>query len=338
MTAPLPLIFVDPFPRTEAMVFTPDTEAALRSMGRLVTHFGARAPDALVESVLDEVAIIIGQTAMDRDRLDRAANLKAIVNVKANWEPNIDYAHAQAKGVQVLTVAPVMGPPVAEYCLGQAIALARGLPRADAAFRKGSERYGGEGNRAAYSLFGAPVGLIGYGNLGRALVPLLRAFTSRIAVHDPGLSDAYLESCDLEPMALDALLSSRRVVFVLAGVTAQNEGFLGADRLARMPEGASLVLASRAEVVDFEALMAEADSGRLRVAVDVFPDEPVPAHAPWRDTRNALFSAHLAGGLASTYAAMRSMIVDDVRQILRGLPPMRLQRAEPRLAAMARSR
>ena len=338
MTAMRPLIFLDPHPRTEAMVFTPDVEAALGRMGRIVHHFGSRAPDDLVDSVLDEVAIIIGQTAMDRDRLDRATNLKAIINVKANWEPNVDYVHAQARSIHVLSAAPAMAPAVAEFCLGQAINLARGLVAADADFRAGTERYGIAGNRAAVSLFDAPVGLIGYGNLGRALVPLLRPFTSRIAVHDPFLSNDYVRGQGLAPVSLDDLLAESGVIFILAGATSENAGFLTAQRLAAVPDDASVILASRAEVVDFEALLAEADSGRLRVAIDVFPEEPVPADSPWRATRNALFSAHLAGGMEASYARIRAMMVDDVRQILKGLPPMHLQRAEPRQAAMARSR
>lgn len=338
MTVMRPLIFMDPFPRTEAMVLTHDAEEALRGMGRLVTHFGSRAPDELVESILDEVAVIIGQTAMDRARLDRAVNLKAIVNVKANWESNIDYGYAQARGIHVLSAAPAMAPAVAEFCLGQAINLARGLVAADADFRAGTERYGIAGNGTAYSLFNAPVGLIGYGNLGRALVPLLRPFTDQIAVHDPFLSDAFLEGEGLEPMPLDDLLPTSRFVFLLAGATSENEGFLTAERLAAIPDDASVILASRAEVVDFKALLGEAQRGRLRVAIDVFPEEPVPVEDAARQTDNALFSAHLAGGMEASYARIRAMMIDDVRQILAGLPPMHLQRAEPRLAAMARSR
>jgi len=338
MTTMRPLIFMDPFPRSEAMVLTPDTEEALRGMGRVVTHFGSRAPDELVESVLDEVAIIIGQTAMDRSRLNRAVNLKAIINVKANWEPNIDYGDAQARGIHVLSAAPAMAPAVAEFCLGQAINLARGLVVANGAFRSVTERYGIAGNGTAYSLFDAPVGLIGYGNLGRALTPLLRPFTQQIAVHDPFLSDGFLEGEGLEPMPLDDLLSTSRFVFLLAGATSENEGFLTAEKLATMPDDASVILASRAEVVDFDGLLGEAHSGRLRVAIDVFPEEPVPADDAARQTDNVLFSAHLAGGMEASYGRIRAMMVDDVRQILSGLPPMHLQRAEPRMAAMARSR
>ena len=76
---------------------------------------------ALVESHLRRMTIIIGQTAMDRDRLDRAPNLRAILNVKANWEPNIDYEECHARGIHVLSAAPAMAPAVAEYCVAQAI-------------------------------------------------------------------------------------------------------------------------------------------------------------------------------------------------------------------------
>ena len=64
----------------------------------------------------------------------------------------------------------------------------------------------------------------------------------------------------------------------------------------------------------------------------------MPADALSRQTPNVLFSAHLAGGLEPSYARIRDMMMDDIRQILAGLPPLRMQRAEPRQAAMARSR
>ena len=91
-----PLIFMDPFPRNKTMVYTPECAAALAQMGEVVTHWGSRAPDDLVEEHLQQMTIIIGQTAMDRDRLDRAPNLRAILNVKANWESNIDYEACHA--------------------------------------------------------------------------------------------------------------------------------------------------------------------------------------------------------------------------------------------------
>ena len=333
-----PLIFMDPFPRTEEMVYTPDIAAAFEGLGEVVTHFGSRAPDSLVEEVLPRVAVIVGQTAMSAERLARAPKLRAIVNVKANWEPNIDYEAAQARGIHVLSAAPAMAPAVAEYCLGQAIVLSRGLVEADRLFRAGDERYGINGARHHYGLWGTPVGLIGYGNLGRALVPLLRPFGGSIHVHDPWLSDAYLESQGLVPVSLPELLAQTRVIFILAGVTTENEGFLDRAKLETIRPDASVILASRAEVVDFEALVELAAAGRFRAAVDVFPQEPVPADDPVRQSDRIVFSAHLAGALKASYARIRDAMLDDVGQILKGLPPMRMQPAVPRLAAIARSR
>ena len=112
-----PLIFMDPFPRNKTMVYTPECAAALAQMGEVVTHWGSRAPDDLVEEHLQQMTIIIGQTAMDRDRLDRAPNLRAILNVKANWESNIDYEACHARGIHVLSAAPAMAPPIPKTTL-----------------------------------------------------------------------------------------------------------------------------------------------------------------------------------------------------------------------------
>ena len=333
-----PLIFMDPFPRTEEMIYTPETAEALGSLGEVVAHFGSRAPDTMVEEILPRVAVVIGQTAMPAERFRRAPNLRAIINVKANWEPNVDYAAAQECGVHVLSAAPAMAPAVAEFCVGQAIALGRGLPQAREAFRDGAERYGIEWGRTCRGLHGATCGLIGYGNLGRELAPLLRPFGCRLLAHDPWLSNGYLRAHSLDPMTLDDLLDIADVIFVLAGATTENEGFLDREKLERMRPGTRVVLASRAEVVDFDALVDLGRSGRLRVAIDVFPEEPVPSDSPWRADPNILFTGHVAGAIPESYDRIRAAMLDDIAQILDGKPPMRNQAAVPQMAAISNSR
>ncbi len=333
-----PLIFLDPHPRTEAMVYTPDAERALAAMGRVVAHFGSRAPDELVEEILPEVAVIVGQPAMPAERIARAPKLRAILNVKANWEPTLDYAAAQARGIHVLSAAPAMAPAVAEACVGLAIALGRRTLDAERAFRAGTEAYGIRGNQDAYSLYDAKVGFIGYGNLGRALAPLLRPFGCRVSAYDPWLSARYLESVGVAAAPLDAVLAESRFLFILAGVTIENEGFLDRSKLALVAEDAAVVLASRAEVVEFDAFCELAQAGRFRAAVDVYPEEPVPAEAGFRAFDRILFTPHYAGGIWDSYARIRDMMLDDIAQILAGHPPLRMQRAEPRQAAIMRSR
>ena len=72
--------------------------------------------------------------------------------------------------------------------------------------------------------------------------------------------------------------------------------------------------------------------------VDVFPEEPVPQDAPFRKESNILFTSHVAGALDFSYKNIREMMMNDIRQILKGLPPTRLQRAEPHQAILRRDR
>ena len=332
------LILFDPFPRTEEMVYPECVAKEFAALGQVIAHFGSRAPDAMVERALPEVTVIVGQTAMPRDRLDRAPNLKAILNVKGNWEPNIDYAEAHRRGIHVLSAAPAMAPAVAEYCLAQAISLGRGLVAADAGFRRGTEKWGIAGNVNSRSLFGSSVGLVGFGNLGKDLVELLRPFGCSICAYDPWVGDSDLKHHGVRPASLEQVLSSSRFLFLIAGATTENEGFLDRVRLSSIGEDASVVLASRAEIVDFDAFLELAGQGRFRAAVDVFPEEPVAADSPVRKIPDVQFTSHLAGGMWDSYRRICDMMVEDTRNILAGRAPTCMQRADPELAPKMRSR
>lgn len=334
----LPLVLVDAFPRSKDMIFSTETERQLLGQVRLVEYYGARMPDATVEAHLEDVSIIVGQTPMDADRLNRAKNLKAIINVKGNWEPNIDYREAQRLGIHVLSIAPVMAPAVAEMCLGMAISLGRGIVKNDQLFRQGTERYGIAGNAEAISLFNASVGFIGYGNLGRALGPLLAPFSCAVQIYDPWLSNGYLAQEGYRAASLDKVLRESQYLFLLAGVHKENDGFLSRAMLESIRKDACVVLASRAEIVDFDAFLDLAESGYFRAAIDVYPQEPVEKSSLMRNRRSIIFSSHLAGGMRASYQRIANSLVDEIPQILSDLPPLLLQRAEPRLASLQTSR
>jgi phosphoglycerate dehydrogenase-like enzyme len=74
---------------------------------------------------------------------------------------------------------------VAELGLGLALSLARQIPQADAAFKRGRERYGLDGNQNADLLSARSIGIVGFGDLGKALLKLLHPFGREIQVFDP---------------------------------------------------------------------------------------------------------------------------------------------------------
>jgi phosphoglycerate dehydrogenase-like enzyme len=338
MAVDRPLVLLDPHPREATSILGAADRERLEQLADLVTADSGPVSDVVVDECLPQVVVILGQTALPRPRIERANKLRAVFNVEGNFLPNVDYAACFERGIRVACAAPAFARPVAEYALALALDLQRGISAADRLFRAGSESYGRRGNAGVRSLFGADVGIVGFGNIARALMPLLAPFGCRVRAFDPWLPDALLREHGAEPVALDRLLAASQLVFVLAAPTAANRHFIGAAELARLPDGAGIVLLSRADVVDFDALLAELDAQRIRAAIDVFPQEPLGAAHPLRRAEAALLSAHRAGGLDSALKLIGEMAVDDLALVLRGLPPVRLQSAQPETVGLLRSK
>ena len=337
MAALLPIVISVPEPRSLDLIFTAEDEKKLRSGYTLVEGAGESIA-GVVEVNIAEADFIIGQPDLPKDLLLRAMNLKAIFNVETNFLDNMDYDHCFARGIHVLTTGKVFAMPVAEIGLGMALSLERNIAGADRAFRDGRELWGGDGNAEARLMSGGNIGLIGFGDLGRALHRLLAGFRANIRVYDPWLPAGILEDFGVAPASLDEVLTQSDVIFVVASVTSDNGGFLGAAEFAKMRQGASFVLLSRAGVVDFDALMQAVRSGHIRAASDVFPQEPLPANHPVRGLDGFLLSAHRAGALDSAFKQMGAMVLDDMDLMMRGLPPVSCRRAERETVRRMRSK
>lgn len=333
-----PLILLDPHPRPVDLIFDAATKARLEALGDVVWHEGSPASDEHIDRYLPEAVALIGQAALPKERLDRAPNLKVVFNVESNFLPNIDYMECHRRGIPVLSTGPVFAKPVAEMALGMAISCARRIHEADAAIRAGKETLYGEGDHYdSFLLSGKTIGLVGFGNLGRALLPLVKAFGGEILVCDPWIHPAVLREAGVTPASLEECFRRSSVVFLLAATTTENAGKIDRTLFDVMPSGAVLVLVSRAGIVNFDDLLDAAGSGRIRVAIDVWPEEPIPANHRARSTRNTLLQAHRAGNIPEVWPWMGQMVVDDLEQVLKGLPPQRCQRAQWETVSKVRS-
>jgi len=322
---PKGIILLDPFPRKIERIFDERTKRRLERLGEVIWHDGTPASADHIERYLPDTIAVVGQSALDKARLDRAPQLKAVFNVESNFLPNVDYAECHRRGIPVLSTAPVYARPVAEMVLGMAISLARRIHEADAAVRAGREFKGD--NHDSFLVQGKPLALVGFGNLGRALLPLLRPFSREIRVSDPWIHPAVLREMDLIPASLDECFARARVVFLLAANTSENTGQIGQRQFASMQKGSVVILASRAAIVNFPELLAAAASGHIRAGIDVWPQEPIPPNDPGRSTPNTLLQAHRAGSIPEIQPLIGELVVDDLENILAGLPPQRCQRA-----------
>jgi phosphoglycerate dehydrogenase-like enzyme len=336
---PLPVILLDPHPRRIDSIFDPFTRGRLERMGRVIWHDGSPATAEHVDRYLPETVAVIGQTPLDRARLDRAHLLKVIFNVESNFLPNVDYVECHRRGIAVLSTAPVFARPVAEMALGMAISLARRIHQADAAVRAGSETLYGEGdNQDSILLHDRTLAVVGCGNVGRALLPLLRPFSRKLLVCDPWIEPATLEDMDVIPASIEECFRRSAVVFLMAAVTTENAGRIDRSHFQLMRPGGIVILASRAGLVNFDDLLDAAASGRLRVGIDVWPDEPIPRTHRARTTPNTLLQAHRAGNIPEIWPLMGQWVADDLECMLKGEPPQRCQKANPETVAKLRSK
>jgi phosphoglycerate dehydrogenase-like enzyme len=332
-----PLVVCAPKPRSIELIFTPTAEAMLRERYELV-ETDDEGVAFLPQQVLASARYILGQPPLSSEMLAQMKSLRCIFNVESNLLQNMPYEDVFARGIYVVTTGLVFAQPVAEMGIAMALNLARGVVDADLDFRAGHELWGYDGNQSARLLSSADVGIIGFGDLGKALNRLLTGFRTKTKVYDPWVPPSILAENGVIPASLDEVLRESDFVFVVASVTSENQGFLGADAFAKMRKGTAFILLSRAGVVDFDALIAAVRSGHILAASDVFPREPLPHYHPVRTLPGFLRSAHRAGALTSAFKMMGDMVLEDMDLIDRGLPPMRCKRAERETVARMRSK
>jgi phosphoglycerate dehydrogenase-like enzyme len=334
-----PLIVIDPQPRSLEEIFEPNIWARLKDLGELAIHEGpGRMPADRFASYLPDMALLIGQSDMPKSRLDRAAKLCAIINVETNFLRNVDYDVCFERGIHVLAPGSAFAKLVAEMALGMAIDLCRGVTSADRAMRRGEEKWLLDGAEGCFSLYGARVGLIGFGDLARAFTPLLAPFGCPIKAYDPWVSDHFMAGFGVVAASLEEVLKTSQVIVVFAAVTSDNQGFLGKREFEMIAPGSVLLLMSRAGVVDFPEFLRQVESGRFRAATDVFPQEPAPLDERARKVEDLLLSPHRAGAMRDSLYEIGRQTVADADLILRGLPPLSCRRAQRETVARSRSK
>lgn len=232
----------------------------------------------------------------------------------------IDVDAARGRGICVVDTTHGSSLPVAEWALGLTLI---GLRNAGAQFRRliaGEEfrRDRGDPGFLFGELSGRSVGIIGLGHIGRRLIELLFPFHCRILVHDPYVAKEVALAMHVELTSLKNVLSESDVVICTAPLTPRTRGMLGAAELELLRPASVFVNVSRGAIVDSSALIARAARGDIRVSLDVFDPEPIPASSPIRTMPNVFLSPHIAGVTAACRPRFFSFMVDELERFFSG--------------------
>ena len=161
----------------------------------------------------------------------------------------------------------------------------------------------------------------GYGQVGRRVALRALALGMRVVAFDPFMGAATLVADGVEAVDLDALLGVSDFVSLHARATAENEGLIGSDAVARMKPGAFLINTARVSLVDEAAVLDSLRSGHLAgLAVDVVSPSPASGRHPVLAFPNVIVTAHIGGATEETLLHGGEMAAAEIGRFLRGEP------------------
>ncbi|WP_055436014.1 2-hydroxyacid dehydrogenase [Lacinutrix algicola] len=263
--------------------------------------------------------IIRSRFSINRDFIDSAKNLKFIGRVGAGLE-NIDCDYAQEKGITLIAAPEGNRNAVGEHSLAMLLSLFNKLNKADREVREG--QWLREDNRGL-ELDGKTVGLIGYGNMGKAFAKKLRGFDVKVLCYDlkPDVGDNNVKQVSLEELQQKADVLSLHTPETDLTVGMVNQAFINAFK-----KDFWLINTARGKSVDTSALVSALKKGKiLGAGLDVLEYEKASFENLFSDgnmpeafqyliqSENVLLSPHVAGWTIESKEKLAQTIVDKVK-------------------------
>jgi len=270
---------------------------------------------ALAEPLSAAVAWVAGTGPVTDRHLALAPNLRIVARYGVGVD-SVDLTAAKKRGVLVTNTPGANVESVADHAVGLMIASLRQFATGDRAVRSGSRP-----SLRGRELGALTVGLVGFGNIGRAVARrLIGGFGSRVLVYDPYLPAGRAHEAGAEPAAdiLDLASSADVLSLHLPG---GGGPVVDAALLGRMKPGAVLVNTARGDLLDEAAVAHALVQGRLAAAaVDVLASEPSNA-SPLLDAPNVIATPHVAAQTTEAVDRMGMMAAGEVVRVLKGEAP-----------------
>ncbi len=274
-------------------------------------------PRALAEA---DVLLAVGDLPCSRALMDSAPRLRAIISPFTGTEGFDEHA-ATDLGILIANgQTPENSESMAEATILLMLAALYDLHGSEAVLRDALPRP--ERSRA-FMLRGKTVGLIGYGKIAQAMTVRLDGWGVRLQAW------SRRSGLPVPLVPLEELLRTSDVVCVLLSLNDGTRGLLNAARLRLMKPNAVLVNTARGGMIDEDALFDLArERPAMRIALDTFATEPLPAESRLRDLPNTILTPHMVGHTVESHAVLPKVAADAIACILIGEPPLYVRNPE----------
>ena len=278
---------------------------------------------ALLEHVPGKLGLIVPFTpgvVVTRAVIDAGTALKLAGTTYGGTRQSIDDVYALEKGLCLIHTGPTRPRPMAEYTLG--LILSSLLEIHNYHHHMNSDdpwprlRYG-----RSRILHGRRVGIIGFGLIGSGIRDLLAAFTDDVWVCSNHLSDAEAAAHKVRKAGLDELFANCEVIILSGGHTDGTTHLVGKAQFELMRDRALFVNIARGKMVDEKAMAEAVGRKDIRLALDVFEEEPLPAESPLRGNDKVLLTPHRANNPIE-FELRWQFLADEFDRFFAGEKPM----------------
>jgi glyoxylate reductase len=255
---------------------------------------------------------------IDGALIDSAKKLKVISQYAVGFD-NIDIQAATRRGIPVGNTPGVLTETTADFTWALMMAAARRVVEADQEVRQGIWRAWGPDVLTGYDIYGATIGIVGFGRIGQAMARRATGFGMKILYHDPNCGEEAGKALNAECVSLDDLLARSDFVTLHTYLSKETYHLINREKLQKMKSTAVLVNTSRGPVVDPDALAwALQNQVIASAALDVTEPEPIPRDSPLLKLDNIVIAPHIASASKATRAQMAQIAVDNLLAGLRG--------------------
>lgn len=289
----------------------------------VLTHYRLEVISPRVNERLEEDKLLIyagqfdgticGDDRYTRKVLEACSPRLKVISKWGTGTDSIDHAACADLGIQIRNTPNAFTLPVADSVLGYMLAFARRLPWMDRAIKSGEWK-----KIPGRSLSECTLGVIGVGNVGKAVLRRARGFGMTLLGNDiiPIPRDFLLEN-NVRSVSLQELVSSADFVSVNCDLNPTSLHLVNKKVLDMMKPDAVLINTARGPIVDEVALVNALQSGQIAgAAMDVFEEEPIPASSPLLKMDNVLLAPHNSN---SSPAAWENVHWNTIRNLLIGL-------------------
>lgn len=319
-----PKVLVLPGPTLYNRLFAPEIDTRLRELADVT--FNERDENWTSDRLAVEIApydglvTCWGSPPVTDEVLAAASNLKVIAHAAGSVKGIIN-EHVLERGIKVSSASIAMAPAVAEFSLILTFLGLRPVHEYDFGMRRAVRHWNSQDAfGVGWEIASSRIGVVGAGMVGRIYIRLAHGLSADVSVYDPYLSHEAAAELGATKLELAGLFQTCPIVVIHAPSTPETHHMIGVKELAMLPDNGYLINTARSWVVDQDALLAELRTGRIRAALDVFDEEPLPLDHPLRQLPNVLLTPHIAGATMQTRIRQGECAVRDLTNAFAGQP------------------